>query len=71
MAAVRIVHRLPHFAESLPPSGQKSLKHGLHGVVIAVLNIIEHVIAAQPELAGAYGKYHTSLTTILRQLSHV
>jgi hypothetical protein len=69
MAACRIIDRMPDMAESLKPSVQRLLKHGSHGVVISAINLMEHVIAAQPDLAPTYGRYQISLTKILKQLS--
>ncbi|OHT11707.1 Adaptin N terminal region family protein [Tritrichomonas foetus] len=69
MAAVRIVRHLPETAESFKPSIQKLLKHGSHSVVIAAINLMEHMISSQPELAKSYHRYQAAFVKILRQLS--
>jgi hypothetical protein len=69
MAGVRMVDRMSDMAESFRPVVQKLLKHGSHGVVLAVLNLVEHMVAAKPGLMESYGKYQASLTKVLKQLS--
>ena len=68
MAAVRIVQKVPELAESFKPYVQKLLKHGSHGVVIASINLMEHIIRIQPSYASSWQRYSTAFTKILKQL---
>ncbi|OHT02345.1 Adaptin N terminal region family protein [Tritrichomonas foetus] len=69
MAAVRIVQRVPELAENFKQSVQKLLKNGSHGVVIAAINLMSHIIAKEPSLINSFQRYSSAFTKILKQLN--
>lgn len=68
MAATRIIDRVPELAEHFKHPVQKLLKHGSHGVVIAALNLMTHVICADTKMNKTWGRYATAFSKILKQL---
>lgn len=70
MASVRIIEKVPELAENFKQSVQKLLKHGSHGVVIAGINLMSHIIRYDPNLIQSFQRYIPAFTKILGQLSH-
>ena len=70
MAAVRIVDRVPELAENFKPSVQRLFKHGSHGVIIAAINLMTHIINADPAFVKSWEKFAPVFTKILKQLSN-
>lgn len=69
MACIRTVDRLPELADTYKPVVNKLLKHGSHGVVISAINLMEHIIKAQPNLKNSWTRYSPPFTKILKQLT--
>lgn len=69
MAAVRIIEKIPDLAENFKQSAQKLLKHGSHGVVIAGVNLMAHIIQADSSFATSWQRYAPAFTKILKQIA--
>lgn len=69
MAAVRIIEKIPDLAENFKQSTQKLLKHGSHGVVIAGVNLMAHIIQADPSFIKSWQRYSPAFTKILKQIA--
>jgi hypothetical protein len=68
MAAVRVVQRVHDLAETFNPVVNRLLKHGAHGVVISVINLMANIICVEPSYRTNWTRYATAFTKILRQL---